>query len=328
MRLARADELAYRLAEVALAWSRGPVDEGALTIQQVERTPGFYDVEVTSIRPVPPVAAMLFSEAIHHLRSALDNVVFYMAEEEHGQPLTDSEERAVSMLVYDDQTKYENKLKQLTRQGLTLFALDGTLGKRIAGVQPFNDGASVPSLSPLLATVTGIEVATTHPLSLMRDYSNEDKHRAIRLAAGRLLVQRHDDWKRSVGQGMREVKVRTILEVVKKGVLTPVDLSPALHVQRPDGEWVAVGPELDGMARHLSDIVIPSLVTGMALPSGLPVDIDLGDTGESVMERAERAGTMRAHERMQDVMRQALIDADQRGWRWTPTIGDSDSDGA
>jgi len=37
----------------------------------------------------------------------------------------------------------------------------------------------------------------------------------------------------------------------------------------------------------------------------LPVDIDLGDTGESVMERAERAGTMRAHERMQDVMRQA-----------------------
>ncbi len=81
MRLARADELAYRLAEVALAWSRGPVDEGALTIQQVERTPDFYDVEVTSIRPVPPVAAMLFSEAIHHLRSALDNVVFYMAEE-------------------------------------------------------------------------------------------------------------------------------------------------------------------------------------------------------------------------------------------------------
>ncbi len=234
----------------------------------------------------------------------------------------------MSMLVYDDQAKYENKLKQLTRQGLTLFALDGTLGKRIAGVQPFNDGASVPSLSPLLATVTGIEVATTHPLSLMRDYSNEDKHRAIRLAAGRLLVQRHDDWKRSVGQGMREVKVGTILEVVKKGVLTPVDLSPALHVQRPDGEWVAVGPELDGMARHLSDIVIPSLVTGMALPSGLPVDIDLGDTGESVMERAERAGTMRAHERMQDVMRQALIDADQRGWRWTPTIGDSDSDGA
>lgn len=49
MRLARADELPYRLGEVALAWSRGPGEEGVLTIQ-VERRPGFYDVEVTSIR--------------------------------------------------------------------------------------------------------------------------------------------------------------------------------------------------------------------------------------------------------------------------------------
>lgn len=76
MRLARADELAYELAEAALAWSRGPDDTGAQAIRQVERTPGFYDVEVTSIRPVPPIAAMLFSEAVHHLRSAIDNVVF------------------------------------------------------------------------------------------------------------------------------------------------------------------------------------------------------------------------------------------------------------
>lgn len=324
MRLARADELAYRLAEVSLAWSRGPGDEGALTIQQVERMPGFYDVEVTSIRPVPPVAAMLFSEAIHHLRSAVDNVVFYLAATEHGQPLTASQERAVSMLVYEDETKYKTKLKQLAKHGLTLFGPGEQLGKRIAALQPFNDRASVPSLSPLLAVAMGIEASKGHPLSLLRDYSNMDKHRAIRLAAGKLLVQRHDDWKRSVNQGMREVEVGTVLEVVERGVLTPVELSAALHVQRPTGDWVAFGPELDGVARHLSDIVIPTLVTGMALPGGLPVDIDLGDTGETVRERAHRAGTERAHGRVQDVMRQALIDADQRGWNWTPTVGDSD----
>lgn len=325
MRLARADELAYQLAEVALAWSRGPDDEGALTIQQVERTPGFYDVEVTSIRPVPPIAAMLFSEAVHHLRSALDNVVFYMAAKEHGRPLTAAQERAVSMLVYDYQVKYDKKVKQLARQGLPLFGSGGTVGQRIAGLQPFNDGASVPSLSPRLAMAMGVEASNAHPLALLRDYSNEDKHRAIRLAAGRLLVQRHDDWKWTVGQGMREIEVGTVLEVVEKGVLTPVDLSTALHVERPGGGWVAFGPELDGMARHLSDIVIPTLVTGMALPSGLPVDVDLGDTGETLVERAQRAGSTRAHERVQHVMAKALMEAYQRGWKWAPTVSDNDA---
>lgn len=324
MRLARADELAYRLAEVGLAWSRGPDDEGALTIQQVERTPGFYDVEVSSIRPVPPIAAMLFSEAIHHLRSAVDNVVFYLATREHGQPLTASQERAVSMLVYEDETQYQIKLKSLAKQGLKLFQPDALLGQRIHGLQPFNDLASVPSMSPLLAVMMGIDVTTAHPLLLLRDYSNMDKHRAIRLAAGKLLVQRQDDWKRSVNQGMREVEVGTVLEVVKKGVLTPVELSAALHVQRPAGEWVAFGPELDGVARHLSDIVIPTLVTGIALPGGLPVDIALDDTGETFRERSHRAGTQRAHERVQQVMQQALIDAEKRGWNWAPTVGDGD----
>lgn len=235
---------------LALSWSRGDNDEGAITLRQVERTPGTYDVEVETFRPVPPLAAMLFSEAVHHLRSAVDNVVFYAVEEEHGQPLTLQQERSVSMLVYDDPVAYERKWKGLVRQGLAMFDPTATIGTRIESLQPFNDSTSLGSLSPMLSMVMGVEAAQAHPLALLRDYSNEDKHRTIRLAAGRTLVQRHDDWQRSVGQGMRHIEVGTVLEQVPIGVPTPVEISPGLHVDRPDGTPVPPSPELDGMARH------------------------------------------------------------------------------
>ncbi len=324
LRLARADLLAHNLAKVALEWSRGPDDAGALTIRQIERTPGLYDVEVASLRPVPPVASMLFSEAVHHLRSAVDNVVFHLVEKWHGQPLTAAQERSVTMLIYDGQTDYERKVKRLAGQGLEMFGPQEQLGRRLASLQPFNDDASVPSLSPQLAKIMRVESVSARPLSLLRDYSNWDKHRAIRLAAAKLLVQRSDDWRRSVSQGMREINVGTVLEVVTKGVLTPVEISAALHVQRPNGCWVGFGPELDGIARHISDIVIPTLVTGLALPDGLPVDIDLSDNGQTLHERAEAAGTMRAHERTQDLMREALAAAEHQEMRWTPTVNHDD----
>ena len=188
-----------------------------------------------------------------------------------------------------------------------------TLGKRIEGLQPFNDSTSLGSLSPILSYVMGIEAAQAQPLALLREYSNEDKHRSIRLAAGRTIVQRYDDWQRSVEQGMRHIEVGTVLEQVTKGVLTPVEISPGLHVDRPDGTPVAPGPELDGMARHVADIVIPTLLRGMALPETIPAHIDLSDNGETMAERLVSGDAARAHERARSVMAQALIEANQRG---------------
>lgn len=200
MRLARADQLAYELGEVALAWSRGPDDHGALQLRQVERTPGIYDVEVASIRPIPPLAAMFFSEAVHHLRSAVDNVVFHLVEDAQGYPMTPQQERNVSMLIHDEEGAYEKRVKRLTsgKNAIPVLARDHILGGRIASLQPFADSAEVSALPPSLTlTRSGADAAKAHPLSLLRDYSNEDKHRTIRLAAGRSLVQRLDDWERS-----------------------------------------------------------------------------------------------------------------------------------
>lgn len=328
MRLARADQLAFELAEIALAWSRGPDGEGPLALRQVERTPGYLDVEVAAISLVPPIAAMLFSEAVHHLRSAIDNVVFYMVEKDRGEPLTDSQARAVSMLIYEDPEAFERKVGRLVKQGLTEFATTATLGKRIASLQPFADEASVSAIPPALSMLMGGPgPASEHPLVLLRDYSNEDKHHTIRLAAGRSLVQRLDDLPRTRQLGMRGVEVGTVLEVVKKGVPTLVDTSPALHVQRPEGGvWVGPGYEFDCLSRHIADIVMPTLVTGIALRDGLPAQVDLSDTGAPLAERLRQGGTVRAHHRAREVSGRAFMEAIQRDPKFPPIVPLTDSE--
>lgn len=327
MRIARADAAAEELSKIALSWSRGDNDQGALSLRQVERTPGTYDVEVASIRPVPPIAAMLFSEAVHHLRSAVDNAVFHMAEKEHGQPFTPEQVRAISMLVHDDSTKFDAAIKRLTtgRNAVSVFEPTSTLGRRIAALQPFTDTTSIASLSPLLAMVMDIDAATAQPLALLRDYSNEDKHRTLRAAAGHTLVQRTDDWRRSVSQGMRLIEVGTVLEQVPKGVPTEVEISPALLLQRPDGTWIAPGPELDGMAQHVANVVVPTLVLGTALPDAMPAHVDLGDNGETIAERLSKGGKARAHERVRGIMTAALVEAYAQGWKFLPaSVGDEE----
>jgi hypothetical protein len=177
---------------------------------QVERTVGFYDVEVASIRPVPPTAEMLFSEAVHHLRSAVDNVVFDLVEREHGQPMSPQQERKVSMLIHDEESSYADRMRRLTsgENALPVLGPGYLVGSRIATLQPFSGHAQVSAFpSSLTLLLGGSEAASAHPPSLLRDYSNEDKHRTIRLAAWRSLVQRSDDWGRSVGLGMRTVEV-------------------------------------------------------------------------------------------------------------------------
>lgn len=329
MRVARADAAAERLARLALAWSRGPGNAGAITVEQVERTAGTYDVEIASIRPVPPLAAMLFSEAVHHLRAAVDNALFHVAQREHGQPFTPGQARAVSMLVFDEPGKFEQAMQRMAsgKNAIPAFGAETTLCKRMTSLQPFNDVSVLPSTSPLLGSMMGAEVVNANPLSLLRDYSNEDKHRSIRIGVATALIQTlNHGWRESSGKGMRHVEVGMVVEQVPKGVITPMELSAALQVQRPDGTWVAYGPEIDGMARHVADIVIPTLVVGMALPGGLPAHVELDDNGRTLAERLQSGTKVRAHERVQGLMTTALDEANEQGWKVAPVSGENVSD--
>ena len=320
-RLARADELAYQLAEVALSWSRGDDDEGAVDLVQYERTRGILSLEVAGIRPVPPLAGMLFSEAIHHIRAAVDNVVFYLVTKDREQQLTRRQESQVAMLIYSDPEKFAQKVDRLMRSGLTEYAETEVLGKRIASLQPFADEATVKRVSPLLAALMGqSDLEGEKPLSLLQGYSNEDKHRMIRTALTGALTQSSLDLSLK-DDGMQAIEVGAVLSRVPEGAPVQVSVSAALQLLRPGGKtWVGIGAELDGIAAHVADVVIPTLLTGMALPGALPAHVDLTDSGQDAATRLSGGTQLRAHKRVQPVMNEAFWKASAKPLKFPPIV--------
>jgi hypothetical protein len=134
----------------------------------------------------------------------------------------------------------------------------------------------------------GASLKGEKPLSLLQGYSNSDKHRMIRPALTSALTQNdHDSSLRD--RGTQVVELGTVLDTVPYGVLSHGSVSPALQMLRPDGQsWVALGPELDGIATHVADMVVPILLKGLALPGALPAHVDLTDNGESMAARLSR----------------------------------------
>jgi len=65
----------------------------------VRRGDGLIDVVVESVRPIPPVVSMLFSEVLNHLRAAIDNVMFHVVESLRGAPLPSDAASLVAMPI-------------------------------------------------------------------------------------------------------------------------------------------------------------------------------------------------------------------------------------
>lgn len=186
LRLARADELQYQLGRECLNWS-----VNALELKQVRRPDGRLNVIVERVRPIPPLVELLFSEVVNHLRSAIDNVVFYMVENIRGRPLPNNAAHLVAMPIVQSA---EDLKVWLDRRRSRVPELDsGTdLYSRIESQQPYRSLAVVTALSADFERFTGpIELYGVHPLTLLQGYSNTDKHRAVRVAVGRTLEGQH-----------------------------------------------------------------------------------------------------------------------------------------
>ncbi|OZD18346.1 hypothetical protein CH253_17980 [Rhodococcus sp. 06-156-3C] len=307
LRLARADEAAYKVGRLALAWSRE-----AFEMSEIERRAGWLDLVVTGIRPIPPLLVMLFSEAIHHLRAAIENTLFHLAEVERGQPLPAKHAKHVKIPVLETRTAFDSWQRRVVDDGVIEFDPQAKLGRRIEALQPFADTtASVPTMPAQLAALMGAPVSAVHPMVLLQKYSNIDKHRSIRMAAARTTVIREDESFADADRSMRPVSVGDVLATIRRGSGGAiVELHPAVHVERPQtGVWVSPGTELSRLWLHVSQVVVPTLVTGFALPRGLPPQIDLGDTGTAWAERIAQGGWSTAKERMDAVSLAALDEA-------------------
>lgn len=185
LRLDRAEEHLGVLNEEAVRYSDGrpyvPVVDGEPKLQaDVVRWPGLdtaaqsvltgrtYQIVASQVRPPPDRIALLLSDIVHSLRSALDNLAWTV----------------VRLRSAHSPVHYGNQWRSGKREPLTAFPLFD---------KPPMDKNGLPR--PLLWPYTTPEIETflnrlqpytTRPAglsaALVRDLSNTDKHRALRLA--------------------------------------------------------------------------------------------------------------------------------------------------
>lgn len=306
-RLGRADELEYQLGMAAFDWSRGE----PLHLKQVRNEDGVTaDVTVTGLRPIPPLIAMLFSEAVHHLRAALDNVVFHLVTDARGSALPDDEARQVAMPIYPSADKL-SKWGQRVGAKVPELAPGTTLFGRIESLQPYANSHSVPSIPAQLTAFMGAG-QHEHPLLLLQAYSNADKHQSMRLAHGLSLFQSDDQPFGSVPLAMRSVNEGEVILTVRLDQPLILESHAAVHVYRPDDvTTVAPGAELDHLHSFVADTAIPTLVTGGApVRPALARQVRLHDTGETLQARVDYGSDWHsAKVRVQGDIDQAMLEA-------------------
>lgn len=322
LRLARADQAAFQMSDLSLGWSRGISGPGPFELVQVERPTGELDLVISDIRPIPPLVSMLFSEAIHHLRAAIDNTLFHLVEAERGEIIPEPQARDIAMPIYEERKKFTDWQKQKAKKGLRELAAGTRIGRRVESLQPYVDvTAAIPSINPQLAALMGVRPEYTHPMLLLQKYSNNDKHRAIQMAAARANLQRGDEAFASSDRSMRPFVVGDILTTGRRGTPVVVETVAAVHVLREQGAiWVAPGVELHHLHRYVSNVVIPTLVKGFALTRSLPPEIDLGDTGQTAAERIRAASWIPAHERMVEISKAAYRESLTTAPQFLPVV--------
>lgn len=321
LRLARADECAFKIGDLASKWS----SEGPLGFEQVRRGDKV-QMFLKSMRPVPPEASLLFSEAVNHLRAVIDNVIWYLVEREHGH-VSGPAATLVNMPILESQEKLDNWTKRRLKEKIAAFGGATQLGRRLRTLQPYVDLQNgVPSMGAVLATIMRQEVETAHPLRLLQAYSNADKHRSIRLAFARTFTS--NDLTPLAAQNLahQEIKVGDPMGPPRPwGQMSIVETNTAVMVQRPApfSAWVNPVKDITAMRQHIGQVVIPILLTGREMQRALPPAIDLGDNGLSNRERIVAGAWDDADTRLQSLVQALYQEAESRGLQFVPVIEDS-----
>lgn len=299
LRVARADELCHEVIRESFEWSlNDPVE----VVRR--RRDGIEQLVVRSVDPMPPSVGLYFSEAINHLRAAIDNAVYGLTVSSHDGPLTDRQDKAVEFPIRDDSESFHKWQSELRKKGLVQL-VEGPLGRAIEALQPFNDKErALPSITPDLAQKLGMPVDYRHPLLLLQGYSNEDKHRALRPTLHQNMLVTYGASASADRHTQRRVGAGDVLFSAPVGVSSVGEQGPYLAMGRPGRDHVAVAPgkELDRLVRYVAEVAVPTLVTGAARTEGLPPHMNLGGSRLSVEDRIEAAGYERADKRFQPVI--------------------------
>lgn len=322
-RLARVDDLIYELGDVAGSWS-----PTALTLRQSKRADGRFRVSVSSVRPVPPIAPLLFSEAVNHLRAVLDNAVWHLVAT-HSEPLDERAAKKVALPIYGDSASFAAWTKQVRKSVPVLGGEDGPVRERVEQLQPFCDSSRIPSVGPARAAALDIEPENVHPLQLLQAYSNADKHRSIRMMAARATMINLDEPDISQDRAMREVPVGMVIAEGTWGERVPLESSAALVIARPDPWHAHVSPtaEIDRLRAWVLSTALPVLVTGSTSASPpLPEAMSLDDDGRTLRDRIRDPQRDPAYTRLSLLHARRLAEAYSAPWNFPDVVDEEFTD--
>ena len=292
LRLARVDECIFQVIELSAQWSF----DAPVRLEQHERG-GRYETVVANVRPLPPRLWLLFSEGIHHLRSSLDNAVWYLAQGEGG--VTDANSWLVDMPIASSAEQFVRWAKKRSQRGLKFADPLNPVGQRIVSLQPYSDAdAVIPSRLPALA-FCGVESEMAHALTLLKDYSNADKHRRILVAEGGSVITSADEALLSQNLQFQRLSPGKVVGSGTLGEFRFVEMQSAALVARTGSYSALVSPgtELSLLRDYVRDTALPILLRGLYMPSAIPSQIELGDNGQDYAARIAAGSDVDAKQR-------------------------------
>lgn len=248
---------------------------------------GREDVILSSIAPIPQSVPRDAASAINELRNALEHAVSSEVEYLLGRSLDAGEAKAIEMPIPKGQADLAEWFKHKRRRTLTVLHADGTLGKRIAELQP-----------PF-----GTDQDASHPLRVLAEHSNLSKHRkpaeyALRL--GRIVPDFDvDGLEASVYPDDMPMMAGDVLASVPEGTYVPMDIWPYVGIRRPHtGKWVVLSHELRMLEVWVRTVALPTLIAGTSDVEPIPPHLDISTAYETQLDALSSAQSVPAAERL------------------------------
>jgi hypothetical protein len=113
---------------------------------------------VAEVEPMPPRWGLLLADALHNVRCALDHIAWHVVAIGSSPPARAADQRRVGFPIYDTADGFANS------DGTRIPGVSGQQRAIIELHQPHHRGSN----------------AGMHPLALLQDLNNTDKHRELR----------------------------------------------------------------------------------------------------------------------------------------------------
>jgi len=248
---------------------------------------GREQVILSSIAPIPQSVPRDAANAINELRNALEHALSSEVEHLMGRSLELAEAKAIEMPIPKGSAELARWFKDKRRGTLTVLHADGTLGKRIAELQP-----------PF-----GTDEDAVHPLRVLTEHSNLSKHRkpaeyALRL--GRIVPDFDvDGLEAAVYADDTPMRAGDVLASVPRGTNLPMDIWPHVGIRRPHtGKWVVLSRELLMLEAWVRTVALPVLIVGTSDVEPIPPHLDTSRAYGTHLEALSSAQPVPAAERL------------------------------